>query len=127
MDMLAENYDIEAKKDDGNCTYARDQFIGTYQVSEECVYEGKSNYAITITDGPTVVDIIIQNFANQGVNLKATIIDNEIVFTEVEVLGIVYSGTGYLSNNILTINYTACEAFYFPCSDEESCVMTGTK
>ncbi|MDX2001274.1 MAG: hypothetical protein SFW35_02520 [Chitinophagales bacterium] len=30
------NYDADAKEDDGTCEYARDKFIGTYQVHDSC-------------------------------------------------------------------------------------------
>ncbi len=125
-DALAENYNVEAKKEDGSCTYQRDKFIGTYQISSKCAYDDDTTYSITITEGPTVNDIIIQNFANESVNMKAKIVNNQIEFDD-ELIGIIFEGDGYLVGSELTINYTACEAFYFPCTDPESCVKTGIK
>lgn len=125
-DMLAENYDNQAKDDDGSCTYARTKFMGTYSVSQDCVFDGTSSFSMSVSDGPNADEILINNFGNQGFSIRAKVSGGNISFKE-EYTGVTYEGTGYIAGNTFTINYEACETFYYPCSEPESCTMTGTK
>ncbi|MGV3631805.1 MAG: hypothetical protein ACO1O6_11400 [Bacteroidota bacterium] len=126
MDALAENYDSESKKDNGSCTFARTKFMGAYSVNQECVFDGTSSFNMSVTDGPNADEILINNFGNYGVNIRAKVNGGNITFKE-EQTGITYEGSGYIVGNTLTITYEACETFFYPCSDPESCTMTCTK
>lgn len=126
MDALAENYDSKSKKDDGSCTYARTKFLGAYSVQQACVFDGSSSFSMSVTDGPNAGEIMINNFGNFGVSIRAKVDGGNISFKE-EQTGITYEGSGYITGNTMTITYEACETFFYPCSDPESCTMTCTK
>src|SRR5690606_32283267 len=49
IDKEAENYNSEAKKDDGSCIYPSEKFVGTYFVNEKCIGLGTDTYSLTIT------------------------------------------------------------------------------
>ena len=126
IDAMAENYDNEAKDDDGSCTYARTKFLGTYNVDQSCVFGGNDNFAMTVAEGPNKNEIIINNFGGLDISIRAQVNGGNISFKE-ENTGVTYEGTGYISGNTMTINYEACETFFYPCNDPESCTMTATK
>jgi len=125
-DALAENYSTEAKKDDGTCTYAQTKFIGTFNTNQTCYYGGDTTFSMSVTEGPSKAEIVINNFGNFDVSVKATVAGGNISFKE-DIAGITYEGTGYIVGNTLTINYEVCETYYYPCSDPEICSLTGTK
>lgn len=125
-DSQAENYDSDAKKDDGSCVFARDKFIGTYNVNRTCVYQANENFVITVSAGPNINEIIINNFSNDGVNIKATVSGSNVTFND-EKLEIIYEGDGYIINNSMELSYEVCESYYYPCSDPDGCTMTCTK
>ncbi|MCE3294626.1 MAG: hypothetical protein K0R65_340 [Crocinitomicaceae bacterium] len=126
IDNLAENFDNDAKDDDGSCTYARTKFMGTYSVTQSCVIGGNDDFAMTVTDGPNKNEVMINNFGGMDINIRAQVSGGNISFKE-EQTGVVYEGTGYITGNTLTINYETCDAFFYPCSDPESCTMTAVK
>jgi len=123
---LAENYSAKAKKDDGSCTFARTKFIGSYATSQSCVFADPETFVLAVSNGPNDNEIMLGNFGNMGISIRAQVTGNDISFKE-EQAGIVYEGTGYLTGNSITINYEACESYYYPCTDPESCTMTGSK
>jgi hypothetical protein len=125
-DTLAENYDSKAKKDDGSCTYAATDFLGTYNSSKTCSYEPNSTFTMTIKEGPSKNEILISNFGDFGLTLKATVNGNNLTFKDNDV-DATYEGTGYLVGNNLTLNFEVCETYYYPCSDPDVCIATGTK
>lgn len=91
------------KKDE---TPARDKFLGSYNVNENCS-SGNFSYAITITASTTNdSDIVIGNFGDYGVNVRATVSGDNISFNDTQG-GITFSGTGNISGNTLTIIYSA--------------------
>ncbi len=125
-DSMAENYDAEAEENDNSCTYARTKFLGDYSANQSCVYEGNSNFSMSVSVGPNMDEVMLNNFGNWGINIRAKINGGNITFKE-EQNGITYEGSGYINGNTMTINYEACETFYYPCSDPESCTITATK
>lgn len=126
-DSLAENYETKAKKDDGSCSYAMTKFLGSYTVNQDC--EGDlASYTLTITEGPHKDEVMLNNLQIDGfnVNVRAKVSGGNITFNE-EQQEVVFYGSGYLTGNSITINYNACEAFYYPCSDPYSCTILGSK
>ena len=122
----AENYNADAKKDDESCTFLSDKLIGAYTIEQDCLYGGASSYSMTIVEGGNKGEVILQNLDN-SVDIKATIDGTNFSFKE-DKAGITYEGSGYMVGaNGLTINLEICETFYYPCSDPESCTLTGTK
>ncbi|MFT5819836.1 MAG: hypothetical protein ACI8ZM_001061 [Crocinitomix sp.] len=126
MDVLAENYDTEAKKDDASCTYLSDKMLGSYTVSQDCYYGGVTSYTMEVVAGSNKGEIILQNL-DDNVQVKATISGTEFTFSE-DKAGITYEGNGYLvGSDGMTINLEICETYYYPCTDPELCTLTCTK
>ena len=97
---------LGCKKED---TPARDKFLGSYNVNDVCD-SGNWNYSSTITASSGNEDaIIIGNFGDFGVNVRAIVSDANINFNDTQD-GINFSGSGNLSGNTLSIIYTASEA-----------------
>ncbi|MBK8565985.1 MAG: hypothetical protein IPN76_22250 [Saprospiraceae bacterium] len=91
------------KKDD---TPDRDKFLGSYNVNENCS-SGNFNYSITITESANSEDaIVIGNFGDYSVNVRATVSGNNITFNDTQD-AITFSGSGNISGSTLTIIYTA--------------------
>lgn len=85
---------------------ARDKFLGAYNVNENCT-SGNWNYSISITESANTEDaIVITNFGDYDVNLRATVSGDNINFNDTQD-GITFSGSGNISGNTLTIIYTA--------------------
>ncbi len=126
VDSHAENFDSEAEKDDGSCTYLSDKLLGTYSVNSACAYGGTTNYSMNIIEGSNKGEVILQGL-DDSIDMKAIINGTEFTFGE-DKAGITYEGTGYLvGSNQITINMEVCETYYYPCSDPESCTLTCTK
>ena len=51
-DPNAENFDADADNDDGTCILAREKFLGTYDLTENCS-TGADSYTLTITASST--------------------------------------------------------------------------
>lgn len=84
----------------------REKFLGSYNVSESCT-SGTYSFAISITESSTSDDIIIiNNFADYQLNIRATVDGSNITFNETQ-QGVSFSGSGNISGNSLTIIYTA--------------------
>lgn len=95
-------------KDD---TLAREKFLGAYNVNENCD-SGNWNYAISIIESSNSDDaIVISNFGDYSVNVRATVSGDNINFNDTQD-GITFSGSGSISGNTLTIIYTASSAGY---------------
>lgn len=104
-DPNAENYDANADNDDGTCILAREKFLGTYDLTENCS-TGTDSYTLTITASSASDDgIVIANFYSFS-TITATVNGETFTFDQTEDT-INYSGTGTISGNTLSINYTA--------------------
>eukprot|EP00389_Voromonas_pontica_P001688 GDKH01002527.1.p1 GENE.GDKH01002527.1~~GDKH01002527.1.p1 ORF type:complete len:154 (-),score=2.32 GDKH01002527.1:25-486(-) len=125
-DNLAENYESKAKKDDGSCTYAATKFFGTYTSTKSCTYEPNSTFTMTISEGPEKNQVLISNFGDFGLTLRATVNGGNLTFKDND-QDATFEGTGYIVGNNLTLNFEVCETFYYPCSDPDVCIATGTK
>jgi hypothetical protein len=105
-DPDAENYNAEANIDNGGCTYARDKFLGAYNVNENCT-SGTFSYAISVIASTTETNgIVISNFGDYGVNIRATVTGANLAINDTQA-GITFSGSGSIAGNTLTIIYTA--------------------
>jgi len=122
-DELANNYEEDAKKDDASCTYNWDQYLGTYSgESGECSTPD-GMHTVTITKGPTKDEMIISNFADLGIDIRATIDGNEFSYSQTQE-GVGYQGTGYIVDGEITVNAFFCEGYNWPDEcDDESCVF----
>ena len=119
----AQNYNIEADEDDGSCTFDRDKFFSDYSVSETC---GSGTWEYTLTITPEEDDdrgIILGNLGGweTPANVRAEVEGSDISFNDVQ-NGILFSGTGTLSGNTLTIVYDAAVG-----GNIDACVAICTK
>ena len=104
-DPNAENFDADADNDDGTCILAREKFLGTYDLTENCS-TGADSYTLTITASSTSDEnIVIANFYAFS-TITASVNGETFTFDQTEDT-INYSGTGTISGNTVTINYTA--------------------
>jgi hypothetical protein len=105
-DTIAENYSSKSKKDDGTCVYATEKFVGTYNVTRNCG-GATETFSMTVSKSSSnKTQIIISNFGNSGDNMTAAVSESGITFNQ-QLSGISVSGSGSISGNNLTINYTA--------------------
>ncbi|MCB9186308.1 MAG: hypothetical protein H6601_06125 [Flavobacteriales bacterium] len=106
-------------------TEERAKFIGTYNVTEACT-SGNYTYSITTAaSGSGITTIIISNFGDYGVNVTATVKNDnssQLVIANQTVGGGTFSGTGQISGNILTITYNVTAG-----TSTDDCTMTCTK
>ena len=89
---------------------ARDKFLGSFNANASCSGGLNLSFASTITESSTSDDaIVISNFGNFNVNVRATVSGENISFNDTQ-RGITFSGSGNISGNTLTIIYTASVA-----------------
>jgi len=93
----------------------REQFIGTYNVSQSCGGGQNSNYQITISESGEGESVSINNFANLGFQVKGVCNGTTIVFTPqtgtapVDGTPVTFNtsgGEGTLNNGVLTIPFS---------------------
>jgi len=107
-DPDAENYDSKAEDDDGSCIYARDKFIGNYNVNENC-NSGNFTYSIAVNISETDKSyVVINNLGKFGLNVRASVSDNSLNINDTQ-NSITFSGSGDINGNTLTIIYTASQ------------------
>jgi len=107
---LADNFNAEAEEDDRSCILAREKFIGQYDVAETCP-SGNFSYAINIvTSSASENGVIINNFGEFGQPVNGTISGSNITIPSqnisVQGVAITLDGSGSITGNLLTINYT---------------------
>ncbi len=97
-------------------------FLGTYDVLEVCGL-GNDNYQITIVEGDSEDEIIIENFYNFPVaELKANVIGNELDIPSQTFNSVVtFEGTGSLEDGTLTINFIVEEG-----GETDNCEITAS-
>lgn len=112
------NYDENGDVDNGSCVYARDKFLGSFNViSDNC--EGAS-YIIRI-DSSSQDDqkILINNLNNvSALTLTGLVNDNSFVIESINFNGQTISGNGQVNSNVLSIVYqvTASNGYTFSCT-----------
>ncbi len=119
-DHQAENYDPKAEESDDSCIYARDKFLGVYQVTQTCdTYD--VTYSITIEESSNNVDVAVISGFNGFYPLPITIDGSNFSFnTTLNTEH--YNGTGTLNGNHLTMFYTEQSGTY-----SEQCSISGIK
>lgn len=110
--MESDNYDPEAKKDDGSCTPWRNKFIGTYAATETCTGEGPDSFTLTVTPSSTSEQGLIFSFAGAGVTFSGTVTGRTTLSIPTQQINIdgnafTLSGTGTISEtDLLRLTYT---------------------
>ncbi len=125
-DPTADNFDAEAKDDDGSCIPARDKFLSQYNVAESCP-SGNFTYTVNIVPSTTAADgVVINNFAELGVAISGTVSGSSLSIPNqnvtVQGLAVSINGTGALNGTLLIINYT-----YNFAGGGETCTKNCTK
>ncbi|MDJ1468502.1 hypothetical protein [Xanthocytophaga flava] len=101
------------KKHDPDPEVDREKFLGTYDLTETCS-GSPDTYEITVSAGADENEIEIKNFYSPGIDVKATISGNKVTipsqnFTgqfEGEPITVTFTGSGTLSGDKLTIEYS---------------------
>jgi len=107
------------KKDE---TPDRDKFLGAFSVVETCG-SGNDSYDVTIIEsGAADNAIIFINLYNLSAQASATVDGNNITIPSQLLAGITYSGSGSISGNILTINFTVSAG-----GQTDNCVVVCTR
>jgi len=119
----SENYDSEAKKDDGTCVPWRNKFLGTYSAVENCT-SGNGSYTLTVSESSAGAVNVILNI--DGITISGTVSGNSITMPNQTVIitgfSFTFSGSGQLSGNILTLSYSISDSGF-----ANSCTATCTK
>lgn len=110
-DATATNYNSEAKKDDGSCTYPpvvdpRDAFLGNYSVIDSGFGGGTTfveavSYSLNITTNDTDADtIFLNNLSNNGKTYFAILSGSTFAIpSQTEVGSYTLNGNGSFSGN----------------------------
>jgi hypothetical protein len=101
---------------------ARDKFLGSYQVNENCT-TGTYSYSLSIVESASSLEgVIIQNFGNfqSTINVNAIVSGDNLTFNATQD-GVTITGSGSINGNTLTIIYQAAGSF------EDSCTSTCIK
>lgn len=102
---------------------ARDKFLGAYTVVETCG-SGNDSYEITIiASGSDGNAVNVFNLYDSGLSMSATVNGNNITIPSQVFSGATVSGSGSLSGNIVTINFTIS----FPLVGNDNCVAICTR
>lgn len=84
----------------------RDKFLGAFSVVETCG-SGNDSYDLTVIEsGSGENAVIVINLYNVGAQISGTVSGNSMTIANQLVNGITYSGTGTISENTLTINFS---------------------
>lgn len=127
-DPMSDNYDPDAKKDDGSCVPWRDKFEGNYTGKNACAGAPEQDISIVITPSGTLDDGVVVTVVGAGLIFTARVtsqtgltIDNQQITYQGSTVTI--SGTGSLKNETeLTVNYNLVSGpLNIPCS------VTGNK
>lgn len=124
-DYSSGNCDCDAGYEGDACTVeSRSNYVGSYNADDNCGF----TYANVISNGNTVAEISISNFAGfLGATVNATI-TSETTFTiasQTDAAGRVFVGSGTLSStgNTVTVSYTVT----YDDGTNDSCVATLTR
>lgn len=104
-DPLSENYDENASIDDGSCVFARDKFIGSYNVvSDDCV---NGTYTIRIDPSSNnAAKIIISNLNKlSSLTVIGSVSESSFVIEPTNFNGQTVSGNGQINGSVLNVIY----------------------
>ena len=110
-DPDATNFDPKANVDNATCTYERDQFLGNYSATEECVsgeLSGTFNWDMTVGPGTSadVAEVMLDNLGNYGKVVPGQVDGDKVTFLYDDGQ-IRIEGTGTLDGNELSFTYRA--------------------
>lgn len=121
-DPKAENYDSNADKSNGTCTYKRDKYVGIYTVNENC-NSGNFSYTLTIAESVTGTDaVVVRNLGGFNLDIKASVGTASKIFFSDTQNSITFSGEGDINGSTLTIIYTASQG-----TSLDNCTSIGIK
>ena len=106
--IYSDNYDEDAIKDDGSCILAREKFLGTFEVNENCE-SGLDNYELVIYESDLYDnEVVIINLYNVGGTVYAIIEDEylEIPDQRDPDSGAKYIGSGSIIEKSLAIGFS---------------------
>ena len=120
----SDNYNPDAKKDDGTCIPWRDKFIGSYSSVDNCATAG-STYTLTITSSSVdEYKILISDgtisFDGEITDKSSANIPNQT--GNVDGYSYTISGSINISGNTVTMNYTFSSQ-----GASVTCLATGNK
>ncbi|MBA2422488.1 MAG: calcium-binding EGF-like domain-containing protein [Chitinophagales bacterium] len=93
-------------------TEERTEFLGTYTVVEDCSASNSTSYVVSIIAGTNISEVLISNMWDAFVApVVATINGNTISIANQEPDGDGFSvqGSGTITGNIITMNYTVTD------------------
>lgn len=100
----SENYDPEAVVNDGSCVSIRDKFIGTFEVSSDCITD---NYERTISEGAGEYDVVISNLADTLSDVNAYVFAENITIDRQSIgFFVTLEGAGVaINDSTISISY----------------------
>lgn len=113
-DAEATNYDADATEDDASCAFLRDQYLGTYNMTDNCtsVTSGPFTYVMTIEEGSgSKLKINLVRLSDYtSLSCEATVTTSGFTITNYTYTSggstFVFNGAGTLNGSSLTIGYT---------------------
>ncbi len=99
-------------------TESRAKFYGNYNTSETCsTGNGSYSMGITAASGTDVTQISISNFGDSGLAATATVDGDDFTVASTTLPnGVTISGSGTISGNTITLNYTGSGPVSFTCT-----------
>lgn len=119
-DPTALNYNPNATVSNGSCTYARDQFIGSFSVLNDDCGLVENNLAIQAHSQ----DINRVNILIGEIDLAATVSGSALILLPRTIGYYSISGSAEMDNSILTINLTLVDVDF---GDTEVCTIRASK
>ncbi len=128
-DSQSDNYDPDAKEDDGTCIPWKNKFIASYTFTESCDGSTPATYTLTITPSASAENKVIMTLSDGVASLAFTAtvtgetslqIENQTV--NAGGISLTIQGSGSIAGNTLSLNYIVS---YLGIS--ENCSGTGIK
>jgi len=108
-------------------TESRAKFFGVYTVSDSCTITGNSAYTVNISAGTQIDQVLISNFWGAFAHaVEATVSGSSITIPsqEPDSDNFFVQGSGTISGNVLTMNYTVTDQ---TSGLSDGCTATWTK
>lgn len=121
----SDNYDEDAKDDDGSCIPWRDKFIGSYSATQSCTDTTPESLNLTLTESSLDEKTIIMSDGTINWNAEVTGQNSlTIPLTSINVDGIAVniSGSGTITGTALRLTYTLAAGPY-----ATDCTLDGNK
>ncbi|MCB0704564.1 MAG: hypothetical protein KDC34_04615 [Saprospiraceae bacterium] len=126
-DPMSDNYNPDAKKDDGTCTPWRDKFLATYSVEQSCTGEAAKTGTLVASASSKGENMVLFSF--DGLNFTGTVATSTSIVIESQTINyqgqdVNITGSGALteSNKSLTLNFTISAGVV-----NSVCGISGTK